>query len=246
MILRLVVLRLVVLRLVILHLVILRNDFTLGEFLMRRTNLPKTAVFAAFFLAFFGVATFLAKPAQAEVGAMAGYKYISVDSSLGYSAHVAQMDIMLTVGGGGKGYRAGGRRPYHAIGLGAALGGNSARGKEALGSLYFAIPFTYEYVFSNGLGFSTGLTVPLMAAFGEGGGGFGTGVALSDLGVHYHFKSGWTLYAKTNLGYARFFEIDGEDADEGSATDRDSEGSENTEGPGGLMWGVGVGFGYWF
>ena len=203
---------------------------------MRRTknraNFLRIAVVAMVSM----VATFIVQPAQAKFGVLGGYKYISIpDNSINYEAHVFQLDIMSTVGGG---YRSGGKRPRHALGVALAAGGGGSakiRGSassvtSSADSVYFAIPFIYEYVFPLGIGISAGVSIPFYVAIGsgdEGGSSFLTGIAISDLGVNYHFKNGLALYARGNVGTATAVlgELNGDTF---------------------LAWGVGFGGGYWF
>ena len=193
---------------------------------MSRTNILRVAVFAASFVA---VATFATPPAQAKFGVLGGYKYVSVpDGNINYGAHVFQLDIVSTVGGG---YRAEGKRPRHALGMALAAGGGASAqigGSASADTVYFAIPFVYEYVFPVGVGVSAGVSIPFYVAIGSEGGksAFLTGISISDLGLNYHFKSGGTLYARGNLGSA-------------SAVLGDLEGTY-------LAWGVGLGGGFWF
>ncbi len=189
----------------------------------------RLAVVAMFFVAVNFVAALVSTPAQAKFGVLGGYKYISIsDRNLGYEAHVFQLDVMSTVGGG---YRAGGKRPRHAFGMALAAGGGGEAeigGKGSADTVYFAIPFVYEHVFPFGLGLSLGVSIPFYVAIGSEGEGssFLTGVSLSDLGVNYHFKNGWTLYARGNVGTA-------------SAVLGDLDDTY-------LAWGVGLGGGLWF
>ena len=193
---------------------------------MRRAKITRIAVLAIFSVA---VAVFATQSAQAKFGVLAGYKYINIpDSSVDYTAHVFQLDIMSTVGGD---YRAGGKRPRHALGIALAAGGGGGAkigGSASADSVYFAIPFVYEYVFPFGLGISAGVSIPFYVAIGSEGGNsaFLTGISISDLGANYHFKNGWTLYARGNVGSA-------------SAVLGDLKGTY-------LAWGVGLGGGYWF
>ena len=173
-------------------------------------------------------------PAQAKFGALVGYKYISIpDDRIKYEAHVFQLDIMSTLGSG---YRSGGKRPRHALGVALAAGGGgsakirgSASATSSADTVYFAIPFVYEYVFPLGVGISAGVSIPFYVAIGSGGGGssFLTGIAISDLGLNYHFKNGLALYARGNVGTATAVlgELNGDTF---------------------LAWGVGFGGGYWF
>ena len=190
-----------------------------------RANRVRLAVVAMFSV----VAGLLAVPAQAKFGVLGGYRYINIpNSSVDYTAHVFQLDIMSTVGGD---YRVGGKRPRHALGIALAAGGGGGAkigGSVSADSVYFAIPFVYEYVFPFGLGISAGVSVPFYIAIGSEGGGssFMTGISMNDLGVNYHFKNGWTLYARGNVGSATTVLGDG-------------EGTH-------LAWGVGIGGGHWF
>ena len=175
----------------------------------------KTLKIAIVTMFFVGIATFVIKPAQAEFGLMGGYKYVSFASAQ-YDAHVFQVDIMFTVPKG-KGYREEGKRPYGAVSVAMAIGTDGTDDS----SFYFALPFAYKHVFSNGLGISAGMNIPLMES---NSGNFGIGIGFSDLGVSYHFKNGLTLYGGANIGYARFFP------------------GENS----GIIWGAGAGIGSWF
>ncbi len=196
---------------------------------MNRTSMIRIAVFAMFSMATTFVAPLVVPSAQAKFGVLAGYRYINIpDSSVDYAAHVFQLDIMSTVGGD---YRAGGKRPRHALGIALAAGGGGGAkigGSSSADSVYFAIPFVYEYVFPFGLGISAGVSIPFYVAIGSEGGNsaFLTGISISDLGANYHFKNGWTLYARGNVGSA-------------SAVLGDLKGTY-------LAWGVGLGGGYWF
>ena len=227
---------------------------------MSTTNTLRIAAFAIFSMA---IAAFATQPAQAKFGMGLGYKYVAVPT-VGYDAHVAQIDLRWTIKGGGQGYRDGGKRPKETFGFGLAIGGNSrppitdcvsdpsgygeqqcVLGNEASvsisgGSVYFALPLIYEYVFDFGLGISGGVTIPIMyfvgGSVGEGFGGstvsfgVGSGIGLSDVGLSYNFKNGLNLYARGNIGYATFFGA----GDEGIGSKR------------GVMWGTGGGLGYWF
>ena len=133
----------------------------------------RIAVFAMFAMA---MATFVAHPAQAKFGVLGGYKYISIpDSRINYEAHVFQLDIMSTVGGG---YRSGGKRPRHALGVALAAGGGGSATiasstesstDSSADTVYFAIPFVYEYVFPLGIGISAGVSIPFYVAIGSNG-----------------------------------------------------------------------------
>ena len=198
---------------------------------MSRTTIKRIAVFAMFAMALVAI---VAKPAQAKFGAFVGYKYISIpDDRIKYEAHVFQLDIMSTLGSG---YRPGGKRPRHALGVALVAGGGghakiggSASVTSLADTVYFAIPFVYEYVFPLGVGISAGVSIPFYVAIGSDGGGssFLTGIAISDLGVNYHFKNGFALYARGNVGTATAVlgELDGDTF---------------------LAWGIGLGGGYWF
>ena len=193
---------------------------------MSRASIIRTAVFAMFSMA---IATFATQPAQAKFGVLGGYKYIFIPNShINYTAHIFQLDIMSTVGGG---YRVGEKRPRHAFGMALAAGGGGKAnlgGSASADTVYFSIPFLYEYVFPIGVGLSAGVSIPFYVAIGSEGGGssFLTGISISDLGVNYHFKSGGTLYARGNVGTA-------------SAVLGDLKGTY-------LAWGVGLGGGFWF
>ena len=221
---------------------------------MRTTKIiMRIATVVAFSVA---IATFATKPAQANFGMALGYKYVSVPSAQ-YNAHVPQLDFMWTIGGGGKGYRAGGKRPYHALGFGLALGGSSHDvSGGSLGNWYIGLPLIYEYVFASGWGISGGVTIPFMlqnlpptmesdpifgflrvllflptlglSTLGLFE-GIGGGIGVSDLGVNYHFNNGLTLYARTNIGYVDFARNVG-----------------SNSGANGVIWGAGGGLGYWF
>ena len=218
---------------------------------MHRITKNKTKVLQIAVVAvFMAVAVFAAKPAQAKFGLMGGYKYVGVQGTP-YTAHVGQLDFLWTIRGGGIGYRDGGKRPKHVFGFGLAVGGNSLQsfgsvqvsdgfggsnvgfsGIEGVSSSYFAMPLIYEYVFANGLGITSGITLPIMGFVGGSSAGVGIGFGISDLGLSYHFNNGLTLYGRTNLGYASFF---------GADTSQETVGSM-----GGVMWAGGAGLGYWF
>ena len=193
-----------------------------------------------FFFAIFSVSTaiLVAAPAQAKFGLFGGYRYANV-SVVEYGAHVVQLDFKWTLPKG-RGYREGGKRPYHTLGFALALGGDE--GSEVLfgsrlsyRSFYFALPLVYEYVFPGGLGLSLGFSVPLLTERGdvEGSGysldGFGVGV--SNLGISQHFSNGLVIYAKTDLGYSSF---------------RVKSEGGNSYDDSGFMWSAGGGLGYWF
>ncbi len=191
-------------------------------------------VLAVFSIAILTIATFVAKPAQAKFGVLGGYKYINIpDNNIDYGAHVFQLDIMSTLGGG---YRAGGKRPRHALGIAMVAGGGGSATIDSTGSadsVYFAIPFVYEHVFPFGMGISAGVSIPFYIAIGkEGEGGeagksaFLTGVSISDIGLNYHFKNGFTVYARGNVGSASVVLGSGDDTY--------------------LAWGVGIGGGFWY
>ena len=200
-------------------------------------------VLAVFSIAILMVAVFATSPARAKFGVLGGYKYINIpNNNIDYGAHVLQLDILSTLG---TGYREGGKRPRHALGIAmVAGGGGSAKigGMGSADSLYFAIPFVYEYVFPFGLGVSAGVSVPFYVAIGkavEGGesgesgesgkSAFLTGISISDLGLNYHFKNGWTIYGRGNVGSASVV-----------------LGAEGLDGRSFLAWGVGVGGGLWY
>ena len=207
---------------------------------MRCAKITRITVFAVFSIAILIVAVFATSPARAKFGVLGGYKYINIpNDNINYGAHVLQLDILSTLG---TGYREGGKRPRHALGIAmVAGGGGSAKigGVGSADSLYFAIPFVYEYVFPFGLGVSAGVSVPFYVAIGkavEGGesgesgeSAFLTGISISDLGLNYHFKNGWTIYGRGNVGSASVV-----------------LGAEGLDGRSYLAWGVGVGGGLWY